>query len=154
MTITRADALEVMTIVAACHPRTAPRWHDDPQAANVTADTWARMFNRHNLPKHDLVAAVEQRAADTADTAPEPGEIIQHARRIRNERASREQANPEARARHEARLDERIEHFAAAFGLNARPTEHAIAAPTRPVQPDPDRMAQARAELDTIRHNR
>lgn len=117
MTITRADALEVMACVAACHPRSAPRWHDDPDAANLTADTWARMFNRHNLAKADLLTAVENRAADTTDTAPEPGEIIQVARAVRRTRSDAEMTNPDTRALREARIDRKIEEFAGNFGI-------------------------------------
>lgn len=88
--ITRADALDVMTAVVGSHPRTAPRWHDDPQAAQATADVWAQMFNRHQLDRETLVAAVIARAADSPATAPEPGEIIAVARQLRRERSERE----------------------------------------------------------------
>lgn len=90
--ITRSDALEIMTAVIGAHPRTAPRWHDDPDAAKVTADIWADMFNRHKLNKRDLLDAVVRRAADNPLTAPEPGEIIAVARGVRRERGEREKA--------------------------------------------------------------
>lgn len=88
--ITRADALDVMTVVVGAHPRTAPRWHDDPAAATATADVWASMFNRHHLDVETLRAAVLTRAADQPTTAPEPGEIIAIARQLRRERSDRE----------------------------------------------------------------
>lgn len=90
--ITRADALEIMTAVIGAHPRTAPRWHDDHDAARATADIWAKMFNRHTLTKPDLLDAVVRRAADNPITAPEPGEIIAVARAVRRERSEREKA--------------------------------------------------------------
>lgn len=88
--ITRADALDVMTVVVGAHPRTAPRWHDDPQAAQATADVWAAMFNRHRLDAQTVKDAVIVRAADQPNTAPEPGEIIAVARQLRRERSDRE----------------------------------------------------------------
>lgn len=92
MTITRSDALKIMAAVAGAHPRTAPRWHDDLDAARATADIWAQMFNRHTLTERDLTQAVIIRAADNPTTAPEPGEIIATARAIRRERSEREKA--------------------------------------------------------------
>lgn len=85
--ITTADALDVMTVVAACHRRTAPRM-DDEQAALATAAIWAELFNAHKLTLDDLVAAVKKRATDHAD-APEPAEIITYARDIRRDRNAR-----------------------------------------------------------------
>ena len=38
--ITRADALDVMTLIQACHRRTAPRM-DDREVTLATADVWA-----------------------------------------------------------------------------------------------------------------
>ncbi|AMS02819.1 hypothetical protein SEA_YEEZY_74 [Gordonia phage Yeezy] len=156
MTITRADALEVMSCVAACHPRTAPRWHDDPQAAQFTADTWARMFNRHNLELRDLLAAVERRAADTTDTAPEPGEIIQSARTVRRDRSDAEMATDEGRARRDAAIDAKVQRMisplAAELGRFDRPALRAVHAPTREATGDDDARAQARAELDALRN--
>lgn len=86
--ITTADALEVMTIVTACHHRTAPRM-DDEEAALATAAVWARLFNHHRLELPDLIAAVEKRAASGIVEAPEPAEIITAARAIRRERDER-----------------------------------------------------------------
>lgn len=88
MTITRADALEVMTLVAACHRRTAPRM-DDVQATLATAEVWAELFNAQNLHKGDLLAAVKLRAQTEPD-APEPADIIRVALKIRRERAAAE----------------------------------------------------------------
>jgi hypothetical protein len=84
---TAADALEVMTIVAACHHRTAPRM-DDRQAAIATARVWAELFSAHRLDLPDLIAGVKKRALSQAD-APEPAEIIHHAREIRRDRDAR-----------------------------------------------------------------
>lgn len=85
--ITTADALDVMTVVAACHRRTAPRM-DDEQAALATATIWAELFNVHELTPDDLIAAVKKRATAHADS-PEPAEIIAFARDIRRERRAR-----------------------------------------------------------------
>lgn len=85
---TTADALEVMTIVAACHYRTAPRM-DDLDATKATAAVWAELFAAHQLTLPDLLAAVKKRAQSFPD-APEPAEIIQFARDIRRDRADRE----------------------------------------------------------------
>lgn len=81
---TTADALEVMTIVAACHRRTAPRM-DDREATLATASVWAELFSEYRLELRDLIAAVKKRALSQAD-APEPAEIITFARGIRQER--------------------------------------------------------------------
>lgn len=104
---TTADALEVMTIVAACHHRTAPRM-DDRQAALATARIWAELFSIHHLELADLLAAVKKRALGQAE-APEPAEIIQFAREIRRDRAERETtAERQARENHrDAELDRR-----------------------------------------------
>ena len=102
-----ADALEVMTIVAACHHRTAPRT-DDEEATLATALIWAGLFSVYGLELPDLIAAVKKRALSHAE-APEPAEIIQYAREIRRERCDRESdAAREARqARQEAALEAR-----------------------------------------------
>lgn len=82
--ITTSDAIQVMTMVAACHRRTAPRM-DDREATIATASIWAELFNEHQLELGDLTKAVKRRALTAAD-APEPAEIIHHAREIRRER--------------------------------------------------------------------
>lgn len=155
MTITKADALEIMACVAACHPRTAPRWHDDPEAAEFTANTWARMFNRHNLELRDLLTAVERRAADTTDTAPEPGEIIQAARTVRRDRSDAEMGTEEGRAARDAAIDTKVQRMvgplANRLGSLDRPALRAVHPASRPTSGDPDRRAQARAELDALR---
>jgi hypothetical protein len=97
---TRADAIEVMTIVAACHRRTAPRM-DDEQATLATASVWAELFSIYRLELADLIAAVKKRALSVAD-APEPAEIIAFARDIRRDRAERE-----TDAQRQAREDQR-----------------------------------------------
>lgn len=103
---TRSEALKVMTVVAACHNRTAPRI-DDPDVARATADVWAELFTVYQLELTDLVAAVKQRALKNPE-APEPAEIITVAREIRRDRASRENAVPELRAAAEARADRQL----------------------------------------------
>lgn len=103
---TRSEALKVMTVVAACHHRTAPRM-DDPDVARATADIWAELFSRYNLALPDLIAAVKQRALKHPE-APEPAEIIAVAREIRRDRAERENANPALRAAHEDVIDRKV----------------------------------------------
>lgn len=93
---TTADALDVMTVVAACHHRTAPRM-DDREATIATARIWAELFSAHHLERNDLVAAVKKRATTHAD-APEPAEIIEAAREIRRERDARTGPTPEYQA--------------------------------------------------------
>lgn len=98
--ITPADVLEVMTIVAICHHRTAPRM-DDREATLATARIWADLFNEYRLELADLIAAVKKRALSHAE-APEPAEIIQFAREIRRDRSDRE-SDYDRRAREDAR---------------------------------------------------
>lgn len=86
MTTTTADALEVLTLVSACHRRTAPKL-DDRQAAMATAGVWAELFNAHKLALPDLLDAVKLRAQSESD-APEPADIITFARRIRAVRSN------------------------------------------------------------------
>lgn len=114
-----ADALEVMTIVAACHHRTAPRM-DDEQATLATASVWAELFTTYQLELRDLIAAVKKRALSHPD-APEPAEIITYAREIRRERAERE-TSAERRAREDrrdAQLEQRIAALAASKAIDA-----------------------------------
>lgn len=102
-----ADALEVMTLVAACHHRTAPRI-DDHEAALAAARVWAELFSTYRLDLGDLLAAVKKRALSHPD-APEPAEIIAFAREIRRERCERE-TDDERQAREDQRdaeLDKR-----------------------------------------------
>ena len=101
----RADALEIMTLVTACHRRTAPRM-DDEQAALATASVWAELFSTYRLELPDLVAAVKKRALSHPD-APEPADIIAFAREIRRDRTERE-SDAERQAR-EARIDAGLE---------------------------------------------
>lgn len=103
---TVADALEVMTLIAACHHRTAPRM-DDEQVTLATATIWAELFSQYNLELPDLLAGVKRRALSQAD-APEPAEIITAAREHRAERCQRESA-AERRAR-EDRQDAALEN--------------------------------------------
>jgi hypothetical protein len=91
--------MELMTIIVACHRRTAPRL-DDPEAALATAQVWADLFNVYKLEFPDLKAAVMKRALSDPD-APEPAEIVAVAREIRRERAERE-TDEEREAREDA----------------------------------------------------
>lgn len=100
---TRADALEVMTLVAACHHRTAPRM-DDREATLATAQIWAELFSTYHLELPDLLAGVKRRALSHAD-APEPAEIIHHAREIRRDRDARTGPTTEYQALCEARAE-------------------------------------------------
>lgn len=84
---TVADALEVMTIVTACHHRTAPRM-DDREAALATAKIWADLFTEFNFSTGELVAAVKKRAKTCPD-APEPADVIRVARATRTDRMAR-----------------------------------------------------------------
>ena len=86
--ISTADAIKVMTYVAACHHRSAPRM-DDREAVFATATIWAELFNEYKLQLPDLLAAVKKRGA-RLEVAPEPAEIIKYAREIRQERTERE----------------------------------------------------------------
>lgn len=106
--ITTADALDIMTTVAACHHRTAPRM-DDEQATLATATVWSRLFNHHRLELQDLIAAVEKRAAEGAIDAPEPAEIITHARAIRRDRNDRTGPTDEYQALCESKSDDTAE---------------------------------------------
>ena len=114
-----ADALEVMTIVAACHHRTAPRM-DDEQVALATARVWAELFDVYKLELPDLVAAVKKRALAHPE-APEPAEIIAFAREWRRDRTEREStAEREAREdRRDAALEARIAAIADSKAIDA-----------------------------------
>lgn len=110
--ITTADALDVMTVVAACHRRTAPRM-DDEEATLATAAIWAELFNEYRLTQADLIKAVKKRALTNAD-APEPAEIIHFAREIRRERSSR----AKDRSDHEALCDAKAQPTQAELAFN------------------------------------
>lgn len=154
---TQADALDVMLVVQACHPRTAPR-QDDPEVTNAMATVWAELFTAYRLELADLVAAVKRRALkEPGAPAPEPGEIVHYAREIRAERSAKQQADPEQRAIREAAIDAKVERLASPLarelGRIDRPTLRSVPGTTRPVAGDPDARAKARAELDAIRGN-
>lgn len=85
--ISTADALEIMGIVAGCHPRTAPRV-DDREAALITASIWAELFAEFDFTVVELIQAVKTRAKFSAD-APEVADIIRVARSARNEHLAR-----------------------------------------------------------------
>lgn len=110
MTVTAADALDVLQHIAACHRRTAPKM-DDREAAIATAGIWAELFNAHRLTRADLLAAVKLRAQHEPG-APEPAEIISFARKIRRDRAER-MTDDERRAREDA-IDAKLEALEAA----------------------------------------
>lgn len=94
--ITTSDAMKVMLHVQACHHRTAPRMDDD-DVTIATAAIWAKLFNVYRLELPDLTDAVEKRAETHAD-APEPAEIIHHAREIRRDRDARQGPSAEYQA--------------------------------------------------------
>lgn len=84
--ITRADGIEVLTLISLLHRRTAPRM-DDRQVALAMATLWAELFSAHNLTLGDLLAGVKLRAQHHPD-APEPAEIIEFARKVRRDKTS------------------------------------------------------------------
>jgi hypothetical protein len=100
--ITTSDAMKVMITIQACHPRTAPRM-DDREVALATAAVQSELYNFHNLELPDLIAAVKKRAAMGAADAPEPAEVITHARAIRQERNDRLGPTPEYEQRCESK---------------------------------------------------
>lgn len=91
--LTASDAMQVMVVVQACHQRTAPRM-DDRDVVLATASVWAELFNAYRLTLADLVAGVKKRALSHAE-APEPAEIIHHAREIRRDRDTRTGPTPD-----------------------------------------------------------
>lgn len=105
--ISTADAIEVMTIVAACHHRTAPRM-DDREATIATASVWAELFTKHRLELSDLLAAVKMRAQFESD-APEPAEIITFARKIRRDRDADAGPSPAYEALCESKAEDAAE---------------------------------------------
>lgn len=85
--ITTADVLEVMTVITACHHKTAPRM-DDEQVTMATAKIWLDLLARYDFTKDDLVAAVKSRAEVCPD-APEAADVIRVARAARSDRMER-----------------------------------------------------------------
>jgi hypothetical protein len=81
--ITNADAYEILTVITACHHRTAPRM-DDPEAAEATANLWAELLSGYDLTCAEYVAAVKSRAKGCSD-APEPADLIRVARAARQD---------------------------------------------------------------------
>lgn len=79
------DAGTVLTIVAACHRKTAPKLDGNEREATALAVTWAELFSAHSLTLPDLLAGVKLRAQHEPD-APEPADIIQFARKVRLDR--------------------------------------------------------------------
>lgn len=117
--ITTADAIEVMTIVAACHRRTAPRMDDD-EATIAVATVWAELFNEYRLQQQDLIKAVKRRAATNPD-APEPAEIITAAREMQRLRDAATGPTPEYEARCEAKAVDAAELAALRAHRSATP---------------------------------
>lgn len=83
-TCSTRDAGQVLVLVAACHRKTTPRL-DDREAALAIAATWAELFSAHSLALPDLLAGVKLRAQSFAD-APEPADVIEFARKVRQDR--------------------------------------------------------------------
>ncbi len=96
--ITTSDALEIMAVVAACHPRTAPRM-DDRDVARATGSVWAELLNEYDFAKPELVAAVKYRAKTCPD-APEIADVIRVARSIRSDHMARAQIEPAREPEH------------------------------------------------------
>lgn len=94
MTITPADAADLLADVAIAHRRTAPRPTNADEALRL-ADAWAAIFNVHRLTMPLLRQALVVRAADNLD-APEPAELVAVARKIRQDRLDRDPAAREA----------------------------------------------------------
>mgnify|MGYP001103518797 CR=1 FL=1 len=115
--ITPADAMEVLTLIAACHHRTAPRL-DDEATARATATVWAELLNAHRLDKADALAAVKRRAA-TNPVAPEPAEVIAVAREIRRDRDARTGPTDAYEALCESKAEDAAELAANRKRLNA-----------------------------------
>jgi hypothetical protein len=90
---TTADALEILTVVTACHHRTAPRL-DDPEVAKATADLWADLLSGYDLTCTEYIEAVKQRAKSCPD-APEPADLIRVARATRQEALWRDEPEPD-----------------------------------------------------------
>lgn len=105
--ITTADAIKVITLVAACHPRTAPRTNDRDSVLAM-AGTWAELFNHHHLAMPDLLAAVKKRATTEPD-APAPAELIAVARGIRQTRSEGTGPTPEYEALCESKSEDAAE---------------------------------------------
>jgi hypothetical protein len=85
--ITTADTLEIMTVVAACHPRTAPRI-DDREVALATAGIWVELLAEFDFSKDELISAVKSRAKVCSE-APEVADVIRVARSRRSEQMAR-----------------------------------------------------------------
>lgn len=98
------DAGRVLTLVAACHRKTAPRL-DDPEGALAIAVTWAELFSAHSLDLPDLLAGVKLRAQFEAD-APEPADVIEFARKVRRDRQAAEGSTPEYEALCESKSED------------------------------------------------
>lgn len=81
---TSAEASEVLTLISLLHRRTAPV-PNDREAAKAIATLWAEVFSAHNLTVADLLAGVKLRAQHFPD-APEPADVIEFARKVRNDR--------------------------------------------------------------------
>ena len=83
-----ADALEILTVITACHHRTAPRM-DDPEVAKATAIIWSELLTPYSFSVAEYVAAVKHRAKTISD-APEVADVIRVARQLRQDATDRE----------------------------------------------------------------
>jgi hypothetical protein len=93
ITITPADASEIIAVIAACHHRTAPRMDDD-EAAIATATVWADLLSGYDLTCTEYIQAVKSRAKGCPD-APEPADLIRVARAARQESLWRDEPEPD-----------------------------------------------------------
>lgn len=81
--LTVADVIEIMTVVAACHPRSAPRM-DDKATTLATATIWQELLDGYGIDKAEYINAIKHRARGTNE-APEPSEMILVARDLRKQ---------------------------------------------------------------------
>lgn len=140
VTISPADASEIIAVITACHHRTAPRM-DDAEAARVTATVWSDLLSGYDLTCAEYIAAVKSRAKACPD-APEPADLIRVARANRQDSLwhggedpepdfHREPAPPAGDEKaapdlpdypHEWTAQQRVSAYWAAVQLNAVPT--------------------------------
>ena len=81
-----------------------------PKGSTATVDEWARHFARWELGARDLAAGVELAYEEHGSGfKPLPKDIVDFARKVRRERAERENADPELRRAREDAADRRLE---------------------------------------------
>lgn len=103
MTITPADAADLIRYISLGNWRTSPR-PKTPEEATLMARVWADAFNRYGLELPDLQAAAAAYVSDHGD-GPQPSDIVKIARQIRRDRIERD---PAAKAAIEDRIDAKI----------------------------------------------